>query len=81
MALFGKDKHQIPALLTQEVVFTKSVFAFCIKASATAINEALGVSDPALLEEYLKTEGGKKWQEGLRGYASHVVLKMPEVGI
>lgn len=66
-------------LLLAEVPAPKSVFAACIKASAQAINEALGCTDATLLDEYLQTDGGKKWQEGLRGYAAHVVCKVPDV--
>lgn len=84
MVLFGGGKEkapQLPALLEHDIPVPKSIFAACIKASAQAMNEALGCNDPALLTEYLQTDLGKKWQEGLRGYAAHVVLKLPDVVI
>lgn len=77
----GKEKTSLPALLDHDIPVPKSIFAACIKASAQAMNDALGCNDPALLTEYLQTDGGKKWQEGLRGYAAHVVLKLPDVVI
>lgn len=70
MALFGKDtKAQPPALLMQEISYTRSVIHSCAQASIRAINESLGVTDATLADEYLQTTEGQALMRGLRGYA------------
>ena len=69
MALFAKDKPQPPALLQQEINYTRSVIHSCAQASIRAINESLGVADPNLADEYLPTTEGHALMRGLRGYA------------
>lgn len=72
---FGEKKPQLPALLSTEIKYTRSVIHASIQASAKAINEALGVSDDALCDEFLATEAGKRWADGFRQYAIHVLSK------
>lgn len=73
--LLGKERSQVPALLTTEIKWNRSVIHASIQASARAINEALGIENDALLDEFLLTEAGKTWQRGFRDYATHVLAK------
>lgn len=57
-----------PLLLQTEIKFTKSVIHACVQASARDMNDALGVTDPALLDKFLATEPGKKWMQGFKDY-------------
>lgn len=75
MSIFGEKKPQLPALLSTEIKYTRSVIHASIQASARAINEALGVTDDTLLDEFLATDGGKRWAQGYREYAMHVLGK------
>lgn len=77
MSLFGggKEKAQLPALLATEIKYTRSVIHASIQASARAINEALGVTDDVLLDEFLGTDAGKRWAQGFREYAMHCLSK------
>lgn len=75
MSFFGGDKKNLPALLTTEIKFTRSVIHASIQASAKAINEALGVTDDALCDEFLQTEAGKRWACGFREYAIHCLSR------
>ena len=69
------SKSQAPALLAQEITYTRSVIHHCVQASARAINEALGSDDPALVDEFLASELGKRWLQGFRDYAIHVLAR------
>ena len=76
MSLFGgAKKDNAPALLTTEIKYTRSVIHASVQASAGAINEALGVTDPAFLDEFLTTDAGQRWLQGFRDYAMHVLAK------
>lgn len=75
MSIFGEKKPQVPALLGTEIKFTRSVIHASIQASAKAINDALGITDDALCDEFLQTEAGKRWACGFREYAIHVLSK------
>ena len=76
MKLFGGvDKPQLPALLATEIKYTRSVIHASVQASGRAINEALGVADEALLDQFLETEAGKRWTQGFREYAIFVLGK------
>lgn len=76
MSLFGGGaKAQPLALMGAEINFTRSVIHASVQASARAINEALGVSDQVLVDEFLATEAGKRWLQGFREYAIHVLSK------
>ncbi len=72
---FGEKKPQLPALLTTEIVFTRSVIHSCAQASIRAINESLGVNELDLADEYLATEDGKALMRGLKGYALFALAK------
>lgn len=71
----AKPTQQMPALLTTEIKWNRSVIHASIQASARAINEALGIENDALLDEFLQTEAGKNWQRGFRDFATHVLAK------
>ena len=71
----GKPKPAAMPLLSQEIKYSRSVIHASIQASARAINEALGVTDEALTDEFLATDAGKKWADGFRQYSIHVLSK------
>lgn len=58
-----------PIILTQEITFTKSVIHACVQHAGREINDALGVDDRSLLDQFLTTEAGKAWIRGFREYA------------
>jgi len=64
-----------PLLLKTEIQFTKSVVHACIQQSARELNAALGITDEALLDQFLATDAGKKWTQGFREYAVYVLSK------
>jgi hypothetical protein len=66
---------QQPLLLSTEIQFTKSVIHACVQHAGREINEALGVTDQALLDQFLATEAGKRWLQGFREYAIYVLGK------
>lgn len=68
------DKQSTPLLLT-EIVYNKSVIHACIQHTGREIGDALGVGDPALLDQFLATEAGKRWHQGFREYAIFVLGK------
>ena len=77
MTLFNSSTNAIqPVLLQQEIKYSRSVIHASIQASGRAINEALGVMDDSVLDEFLATEAGKKWMDGFRQYAAHAVMKV-----
>lgn len=69
------EKTPTPILLHQDIKYSRSVIHASIQASGRAINEALGISDDTLLDEFLATDAGKRWAEGFRQYAIHVLSK------
>lgn len=75
MSLFGKPKGDGALLLKTEITYTRSVIHACIQSSGRTINEALGAGDDALLDEFLATDAGKRWAQGFREYAIHVLSK------
>lgn len=66
---------QQPLLLGTEIKFTKSVIHACVQHAGREINEALGVTDQTLLDQFLATDAGKRWQQGFREYAIFVLGK------
>ena len=77
MTLFAPgDKAAQPILLQQEIKYSRSVIHASIQVSGRAINEALGITEDAVLDEFLTTDAGKKWAEGFRAYAIHALSKV-----
>ncbi|TXH44473.1 MAG: hypothetical protein E6Q97_32595 [Desulfurellales bacterium] len=70
----GKPTSE-PLLLKTDIQFTKSVVHHCIQNSARDLNAALGITDEALLDQFLATDAGKKWTQGFREYAVFVLSK------
>ena len=66
---------QQPLLLGTEIKFTKSVIHACVQHAGREINDALGVTDQTLLDQFLATDAGKRWQQGFREYAIFVLGK------
>lgn len=66
---------QQPLLLATEIRFTKSVIHACVQHAGREINDALGVTDETLLDQFLATDAGKRWQQGFREYAIFVLGK------
>lgn len=66
---------QQPLLLGTEIKFTKSVIHACVQHVGREINDALGVTDQTLLDQFLTTNAGKRWQQGFREYAIFVLGK------
>lgn len=62
-------------LLAMSINVTKSCIHAAAQTAGREINEALGVSNIALLDEFLKTDAGKAWLNGFRQYAIHVLAK------
>lgn len=75
MNILSRMKERPPALLAADIKFTRSVIHASVQASARAINDALGITDEALLDEFLQSEAGKRWQQGFREYAIHSLSK------
>lgn len=64
-----------PLLLSTEIKFTKSVIHACVQQAGREINDALGVADGAVLDQFLITDAGKKWVHGFREYAIFALSK------
>ncbi len=68
----GKEKTNLPAIMTTEITFQRSVVHKCAQADFVLINECLGIADhpdaAAIAEEFLTTEDGKALVRGLKGY-------------
>ena len=75
LKLFNQPKGQGELLLRTEINYTRSVIHACIQSSGKTINEALGIEDETLLDEFLATDAGKTWANGFRQYAIHVLSK------
>jgi len=68
-AITGTKAAPEPILLKTEIQFTKSVVHACIQQSARELNAALGITDEALVDQFLTSDAGKKWAQGFREYA------------
>lgn len=62
-------------LLAVPMNVSKSCIHAAAQSAAKDINDALGVANPVLLDEFLKTDAGKTWMNGFRQYAIHVLAK------
>jgi hypothetical protein len=75
--MFSQSKptqEKLPLLSTQ-ISITKSCIHAAAQTAGRDINDALGISNPVLLDDFLKTDAGKAWLNGFRQYAIHALAK------
>jgi len=75
---FKKSDTPAPTLMSTQIPEWVSVFDACAQASFMAINRCMKVDNPALAEEFLKTEDGKALMKNLKAYALFVLGKTIE---
>lgn len=77
--LFRKAESTEPTLLAAQIPEWLSVFDACAQASFRAINQCMKIDNPALAEEFLKTEDGKALMKSLKAYALFALGKSIEM--